>query len=87
MAGNIISKVNPVYPPDAKKAHIQGKVLLNAVIGKEGHVEHLEVVSGPKELQSPSLDAVRQWVYKPYLVDGNPVEVETTISVIYSLQK
>lgn len=87
MAGNIITKVSPVYPPDAKKAHIQGTVLLKAVIGKEGRVEHLEAVSGPKELQSASLDAVRQWVYKPYLLNGNPVEVATTINVIYSLQK
>ncbi len=87
MAGNLISKVSPVYPPDAKKARIQGKVLLKAVIGKDGHVEHLDVVSGPSELQQSSVDAVRQWVYKPYLLNGDPIEVETTISVIYTLKK
>jgi len=87
MAGNILTKVAPKYPEEAKKARIQGKVLLNAVIGKDGSVENLEVVSGPKELQQSSLDAVRQWTYKPYLVNGDPVEIKTTISVIYQLAK
>jgi len=85
MAENIITKVPPVYPPEAKAAKIQGKVVLEAVIGVDGHVENLKVVSGPKELQQSSLDAVRQWVYKPYTVNGNPVEVTTDINVIYSL--
>ena len=61
--------------------------MLNAVIGKDGSVEKLIVVSGPKELQESSLDAVRQWTYKPYLVNGDPVEVKTTINVIYTLTK
>lgn len=87
MAGNVLNRVNPVYPPDAKKAKIQGKVILDAVVGKDGTVENLKVVSGPKELQQSSLDAVRQWTYKPFLQNGNPVEVETTVSVIYSLAK
>jgi TonB family protein len=85
MAGNIVTKVTPKYPEEAKKEKIQGKVLLNAIIGKDGSVEELKVVSGPKELQQSSLDAVRQWTYKPYLVNGNAVEIKTTISVIYSL--
>ena len=87
MQNNLITKVPPVYPPEAKAAKIQGKVVLEAVIGTDGHVENLKVVSGPKELQQSSLDAVRQWVYKPYMVDGNPVEVTTTINAIYSLAK
>jgi TonB family protein len=87
MAGNKISGPVPVYPPEAKKAKIQGTVELSAVIGKDGTVEKLEVVSGPKELQQSSLDAVRQWVYKPYLLNGEPIEVKTTINVIYSLVK
>ncbi|WP_109487929.1 M56 family metallopeptidase [Occallatibacter savannae] len=87
MQNNLITKVPPVYPPEAKAARIQGKVVLNAVIGVDGHVENLKVVSGPKELQQSSLDAVRQWVYKPYTVNGNPVEVTTDINVIYSLAK
>ena len=80
-------KVPPVYPVAAKKARIQGTVELEAIIGKDGSVEHLEVVSGPKELQESSLDAVRQWTYKPFLVNGDPVEVKTTINVFYTLAK
>ena len=87
MQAQVISKVTPVYPPEAKKARIQGKVLLDAVIGKDGHVLNLKTVSGPNELQQSSLDAVRQWVYKPYLVNGNPVEVTTQITVNYTLKK
>lgn len=87
MQNQLITKVPPVYPPDAKKDRIQGKVVLKAVIGVDGHVENLKVVSGPNKLQQSSLDAVRQWVYKPYLVNGNPVEVTTEITVIYSLRK
>jgi TonB family protein len=87
MQNRIIHKVPPVYPEDAKKARIQGKVQLNAVISKTGEIEQLRVVSGPKELQQSSLDAVRQWIYKPYLLNGEPVEVKTTINVIYTLKK
>ena len=85
MAGNKISGSNPVYPQSAKKAKIQGKVVLGAIIGRDGDIERLDVVSGPKELQASALDAVRDWTYKPYLLNGDPIEVETTINVIYSL--
>jgi TonB family protein len=77
----------PTYPIEAKKAGIQGVVQLSAVIGKDGTVENLKVVSGPKELQQASLDAVRQWTYKPYQLNGDPVEVGTTINVTYALAK
>ncbi len=87
MAGNILHKVTPVYPVDAKKAGTQGKVVLDAIVGKDGTVENLKVVSGPKDLQQSALDAVRQWTYKPFLLNGNPVEVKTTINVTYSLAK
>ena len=87
MVANILTKVPPKYPPAAKEARIQGKVVLNAVIGTSGHVENLNVVSGPEELQVSALDAVRQWTYRPVLVNGAPVEVETTITVIYTLMK
>lgn len=87
MQAMIVKRVTPVYPPEAKKARIQGTVHLNAVIGKTGHVENLKVVSGPNELQTSAVDAVRQWEYKPFLLNGDPVEVNTTISVVYSLQK
>jgi TonB family protein len=87
MAGLVLTKVPPKYPADAKTARIQGKVVLSAVIGKDGTVEKLTVVSGRAELQQSSLDAVRQWTYKPFLVNGDPVEVKTTVNVIYSLSK
>jgi TonB family protein len=85
MSHNLLSKAVPVYPPAAKKAKIQGKVVLDAVIGTDGNVENLRVISGPQELQQSALDAVRQWTYKPYLLNGNPVEVETTVNIIYNL--
>lgn len=87
MAARIVKEVQPKYPEAAKKARIQGTVVLSATIGKDGIVEDLKVVSGPKELQLSSIDAVRQWTYKPFLLNGSPVEVETTISVVYSLKE
>jgi TonB family protein len=87
MQKQIVRKVPPIYPEEAKKARIQGKVELSAVIAKTGEVENLRVVSGPKELQQSALDAVRQWLYKPYLLNGQPVEIRTTINVIYTLRK
>lgn len=85
MAGNRIGGADPKYPAAAKKARVQGTVILNAIIGKDGTVHKLKVVSGPKELRKSSTDAVRTWKYKPYLLNGNPVEVETTIHVVYTL--
>lgn len=86
MAQNILTKAIPIYPPEAKKARIQGTVVLRALISKDGIVENLQVLSGPQELQQSSLDAVRQWTYKPYLLNGDPIEVETTVNVVYSLK-
>jgi TonB family protein len=85
MQHNILTKAVPVYPPAAKKARIQGKVVIDAVIGTDGTVENLRVLSGPQELQQSALDAVRQWTYKPYLLNGDPIEVETTINIVYRL--
>jgi TonB family protein len=87
MQQQLLTKVTPVYPPDAKVARIQGKVVLEVVIGKDGHVENVKVVSGPKELQQSAMDAVRQWVYKPYLLNGAPVDVITKVTVHYTLTK
>ena len=84
-AGQLVSKVTPVYPPEAKQAKVQGAVVLHAIIGKSGEVERLSVISGPEALQASALDAVRQWVYKPYLLNGDPTEVDTTITVTFSL--
>jgi TonB family protein len=82
---NLISKVAPKYPAEAKKARIQGTVVLNAIIGTDGHITGLHVLSGPAMLQQSAMEAVRQWGYRPYLLDGKPVQVETTINVIYTL--
>lgn len=83
----IVTKVNPVYPVEAKKNKVQGTVELAAVIGKDGVVENLRVVSGPDALQKSSLDAVRQWRYQPFLLNGDPIEVKTTINIVYTLAK
>jgi TonB family protein len=87
MQKHVLTKVPPKYPPQAKKAGVQGKVVLDVVISKTGRVENVKVVSGPAELQQSALDAVRQWTYRPVLVNGAPIEVETTVNVIYSLAK
>ena len=87
MAGNKISGSTPKYPEEAKKARVQGTVVLNALIGNNGSIKNLEVASGPEQLQKSSLDAVRQWKYKPFLLNGEPVAVKTTINVVYTLAK
>jgi TonB family protein len=86
MSHNLLNKAMPIYPPEAKKAKIQGTVVLEAVIGRDGTIENLRVISGPQELQQSALDAVRQWTYKPYLLNGDPVEVKTTVNIIYNLK-
>jgi TonB family protein len=84
--GNLIKKEIPVYPQDAKEARASGTVLLRAVIGKEGAVHDLHVVSTPwPSLAASALWSVSHWQYKPYLLNGEPVEVETTINVVFSL--
>jgi periplasmic protein TonB len=81
----IVHQVQPVYPQIAKTAHIQGTVILHAIIAKGGTVEELQYVSGPPLLMRAAMDAVKQWRYKPTLLNGEPVEVDTTISVIFTL--
>jgi periplasmic protein TonB len=75
----------PQYPAIAKAARIQGTVVLQATISKAGGIENLRVVSGPPMLQQAAMDAVRSWRYKPYLLNGDPVEVETTVNVVFNL--
>ena len=87
IAGNRDKFVEPIYPPDARAAGIQGSVVLDAVIGKDGIIENLKVLSGPPELARSALDAVKQWTYKPYLLNGEPVAVDTTITVTFALAK
>jgi TonB family protein len=84
-AMNIISKVTPVYPPLAKQAKIQGTVRFTAYIAKDGHIESLELVSGHPLLAAAAQNAVKQWVYRPTLLNGDPVEVVTQIDVNYTL--
>lgn len=81
----LIRKVAPVYPPLAKQARIQGVVVMNAVLAKDGTVQNLTVVSGHALLVQAALDAVRQWVYQPTMVNGQPVEVSTRINVNFTL--
>jgi TonB family protein len=83
--GHLIKKALPVYPPAAKLQGVQGTVILDGVISTEGHFQELQVLGGPPMLQQAALDAVRQWVYSPYLLDGQPVEVETDINVVFAL--
>jgi protein TonB len=85
MAGNKISGENPAYPAIAREARIQGTVVIAATISKIGSIENLRVVNGPPLLAAGAVSAVRTWRYKPYLLNGLPVEVETTINVVFNL--
>jgi len=82
--GLAISQPQPVYPPIAKAAHVQGVVVLHALISKQGTIEDLKVISGPPMLTGAAVDAVKRWRYKPYLLSGDPTEVETTINVNFT---
>jgi len=75
----------PVYPEDAKHAHISGTVVLHVIIAKDGSILSLEVISGPPELTGSTMQAVGQWRYKPVLLNGEPLEVDTTVSVVFTL--
>jgi protein TonB len=83
----LVSQVRPVYPADAKAQRIQGSVKLEAVIGKDGKVENLKVLSGDPLLAPAALEAVRQWQYQTTLLNGNPVEVVTQIDVNFTLSQ
>ncbi|WP_348265165.1 energy transducer TonB [Telmatobacter sp. DSM 110680] len=83
--GMLIHKVTPEYPVIAKAARVSGIVTLKATISKTGEISNLHVECGPEMLQEPSLAAVREWKYRPYLLRGEPVEVQTTIKVTFTL--
>jgi periplasmic protein TonB len=83
--GLLIKKVQPAYPPLARQARIQGQVLLQAEISKDGAIQNLRLISGHPMLAPSAIEAVKQWRYKPYYLNGEPVEVETQITVIFSL--
>jgi periplasmic protein TonB len=83
--GLLIRKVQPNYPPLARQARIQGQVLLAAEISKDGSIENLHLISGHPMLAPAAIEAVKQWKYKPYILNGEPVEVETQITVNFTL--
>jgi len=87
MDENFLKKVEPMYPAIAKAARVQGTVILEATIDTTGKVKEAHVTSGPPMLQQAAIDNAKQWFYKPYLLNGEPVEVETTINVVFNLNK
>jgi len=84
-AASILQQTRPLYPALARQARIQGNVVLHAIIDKDGKVAQLEVISGHPLLVQSALDAVKQWRYKPTLLNGDPVEVDTTITVTFTM--
>jgi protein TonB len=86
-AANLVKRVTPVYPPVAKAARIQGVVKFTATIAKNGTIQNLQLVGGPPVLVQAATDAVRQWVYRPTLLNGEPVEVITQIDVNFDLNQ
>ena len=85
MEGNLIHRVQPEYPQLARQARIQGPVILRAIINRDGRIENLQVLSGHPMLVQAAIDAVRQWRYRPYLLNDQAVEVETQITVNFTL--
>lgn len=83
--GLLLRKVNPTYPPLARAARIQGTVILQAQISKDGTIQNLQLISGHPMLAPAAIEAVKQWRYKPYLLNGEPVEVETQVQVNFTL--
>jgi periplasmic protein TonB len=84
-AAKMLRQTLPIYPQIAKTAHVSGTVILHAIISKDGTVQELQYVSGPPLLMKAAMDAVHDWRYTPTQLNGDPVEVDTTISVVFSL--
>lgn len=85
LEGSLIRRVQPVYPPLARTARVQGQVVLFAVIDKSGAIENLRLISGHPMLSQAAIDAVSQWRYRPYILNSEPIEVETQITVNFTL--
>jgi TonB family protein len=83
--GLVLTKVQPQYPQDARDQHIQGVVVLKVIVDKEGNVSNIQLISGHPHLAPAALEAVKQWKYRPYLLNGNPVEVDTQVQVNFTL--
>lgn len=86
-SAKLIRRVIPLYPEIAKRARISGTVRLVGIVGKDGTIENLQLVSGPPLLVQAALEAVRQWIYRPTLLNGEPVEVIAPIDVIFTLSQ
>jgi outer membrane biosynthesis protein TonB len=81
VAGSILTNVSPVIPEEARCQHIGGSVVTHVVIGRDGKVVSAVPISGPDLLRKPYVDAIKQWTYRPFEIDGQPVEVETTVTI------
>ncbi|HZU09516.1 MAG TPA: energy transducer TonB [Pseudacidobacterium sp.] len=84
-AGQLLTSIQPVYPAIAKEAHISGTVVVQAMIAKDGSIQHVQVISGPPLLRQAALDAIARARYRPFLLNGEPVEIETTINVVFTM--
>ena len=85
MAGQLLQPIQPEYPTIARLSRTEGTVVVGAVISKSGRIESARVVSGPPMLQAAALQAVRAARYRPYLLNGLPTEVETTVSIVFRM--
>ena len=85
ISGLLLAPIQPIYPAIAKAAHLEGTVVIQAIISQSGHIESAHVVSGPAMLQGAALDAVRGARYRPYLLNNQPTEVDTTISITFRM--
>jgi TonB family protein len=83
--GQLVNLVDPVYPPDAEQKHIEGTVRLHATIGMDGSIKDLQPLSGPPSLLPAALTAVREWRYNPTLLNGQPIETQEDISLVFRL--
>jgi periplasmic protein TonB len=84
-SASLVKQVTPQYPGIARSAHVSGTVTLHAIISKDGSIERLEYVSGPPLLMASAMSAVKEWRYRPTMLNGQPVEVDTTVQVVFSL--
>jgi protein TonB len=85
VAGNLLAPIRPEYPQIARAAHVEGTVVVDAIISRTGSIESARIVSGPPMLQGVALAAVRQARYRPYLLNGQPTEVQTTITINFRM--
>ena len=83
----LIHRVEPIYPPLARQTHREGRVELRAIIGTDGRIRSLQIVAGDPLFEQSAVEAVQQWRYKPTILNGQPVEIDTSIMVIYSMQR